>query len=102
MTNFLHWRKTTWALGIWSAVLAIWLVAGNANVFVVVGLWLAGVAALGILWFSTQPLFRRGRGLGDGFFVKPRAGDWRILNLHRTLHESEGRRARTAPRAKPG
>jgi hypothetical protein len=100
MTNFLHWRKMTWALGIWSVVMATWLVAGSANAILVVALWLAGAAALGVVWFATQPPFRIGRGLGDGFFVKPRAGDWRVVNLHRALAESEGRKART-PRTNP-
>jgi hypothetical protein len=101
MTNFLHWRKMTWALGIWSVVMATWLVAGSTSVILVLALSLTGAAALGVVWFSTQPLFRTGRGLDNGFFVKPRAGDWRIVNLHRALHEREGRRARTAPRVKP-
>jgi hypothetical protein len=101
MTNFLHWRKMTWAVGLWSVVMATWLVAGSTNAIIVVALWLTGAAALGVMWFATQPLFRIGRGLDGGFFVKPRAGDWRVVNLHRPLHESEGREARAAAHAKP-
>ena len=40
MTNFLHWRKMTWALGLWSVVIATWLVAGSTNSIIVVALWL--------------------------------------------------------------
>jgi hypothetical protein len=95
MTNFLHWRKMTWALGAWSIVMATWLVAGSTNTIIVVALWLVGLSALGLLWFTTQPPVRTGRGLED-FFVRPRGGDWRVMNLHRDAPESAGRRARAA------
>ena len=85
MTNFLHWRKTTWALVLWSAAAVIWLLAGNSGAVLVGFLWLVGTVGLGYVWFMTQPLFRRGRGFGDGFFVRPGRGRWRVVNLHRTF-----------------
>ena len=83
MTKFLHWRKMTWALVLWSASMATWLVVGGSGVVLVGVLWLLGAAGLGVLWFMTQPLFRQGRGLQGGFFVRPGPGQWRVLNLHR-------------------
>lgn len=85
MTNFLRWRKKTWAIGVWSAGMATWLLAGDFGTWSVSFMWLVGAAGLGLVWFMTQPLFRRGRGLRDGFFVRPSPGDWRVLNLHRRL-----------------
>jgi hypothetical protein len=74
MKRFLHWRKMTWTLAAWSALMAGWLVASafisshaasgimNAGVAVIVTLWLVGVGLLGILWFATRPLWRQGHG----------------------------------------
>jgi hypothetical protein len=84
MTRFLHWRKMTWALVLWSVAMATWLVVGDTGAALVGSVWLAGVAGLGLLWFMTQAPFRTGRGLG-GFFVRPGPRDWRVLNLHRTF-----------------
>jgi hypothetical protein len=83
MTKFLHWRKMTWALLLWSAAMVTWLVVGDSGAALVGVLWLGGAAGLGLLWFMTQPPFRTGRGLGNGFFVRPGPGHWRVLNLHR-------------------
>jgi hypothetical protein len=83
MTNFLHWRKMTWALVFWSVAMATWLVVGSFSAQLVGLLWLVGAAGLGLLWFMTQPLVRQGRGFGHGFFVRPGPGHWRVLNLHR-------------------
>ena len=74
MTRFLHWRKMTWTLGVWSALMAGWLVASafvtspaasgmmNASGAWIVAFWLVGVGLLGILWFTTRPLWRQGHG----------------------------------------
>jgi hypothetical protein len=83
MTNFLHWRKTTWALALWNATVVIWLLAGNSGVGLIVFFWLLGTAGLGFVWFMTQPLFRQGMGLRNGFFVRPGRGHWHVVNLHR-------------------
>jgi hypothetical protein len=85
MTNFLHWRKMTWALLLWSVVMATWLLAGDSGAALVGLLWLVGAAGLGCLWFITQPLFRQGRGFRESFFVMPGRGKWRVVDLHRSF-----------------
>jgi hypothetical protein len=83
MTNFLHWRKMTWALLAWSAAMTAWILIGSVDATRVGVLWVAGMIFLSLLWLATQPLFHQGRGL-SGVFVKPGWGRWRVLNLHRT------------------
>ena len=83
MTKFLHWRKMTWALVLWSVAMAAWLVVGGPGPALVVVAWLLGVVGLGLLWFETQPLFSKGRGFDNGFFLRPGPGHWRVVNLHR-------------------
>ena len=90
MTNFLHWRKATWALLLVSGAAATLVVggtlAGSTGTAALAGItWLLGVAGLGFVWFMTQPLIRQGRGFRDGFFVRPRPGNWRLVNLHRSF-----------------
>jgi hypothetical protein len=82
MTNFLHWRKMTWALLAWSGAMTAWILIGSVSASRVVVLWVAGMTFLSLLWLATQPLYQKGRGL-SGIFVKPRRGQWRVLNLHR-------------------
>ena len=62
MTNCLNWPKTTWALVLCPAMVALW--------------WVAGMIVLGSLLFATQPLFHHGPGL-SGLFVWPRVTEWR-------------------------
>ena len=83
MTNFLHWRRMTWALLAWSAAMTAWILIGSISATRVVVLWVAGMTFLSLLWLATQPLFQQGRGL-SAVFVRPRRGQWRVLNLHRT------------------
>ena len=83
MTNFLQWRKMTWALLTWSAAMTAWILIGSIDATRVGVLWVAGMIFLSLLWLATQPLFQQGRGL-SGIFVKPCRGQWRLLNLHRT------------------
>jgi hypothetical protein len=85
MTNFLHWRKMTWAIVLWSTAMVTWLLAGDAGAAVVGVLWLVGMAGLGYLWSVSQPMFRRGLGFRHGFFVRPGRRRWRLVNFHRTL-----------------
>jgi hypothetical protein len=60
MTRFLHWRKMTWVLLIWTvALVAAVPTFGAALVFFV---WSLGFASLSVLWFMTRPLWRRGHG----------------------------------------
>jgi hypothetical protein len=83
MTNFLHWRKMTWTLLAWSAAMTAWILTGSIDATRVGVLWVAGMIFLSLLWLATQPPFQQGRGL-SGVFVKPRWGQLRVLNLHRT------------------
>lgn len=91
MTNFLQWRKMTWALVLWSGYVAIWTVITGARPAMVALWWFAGMIVVGSVWLATQPLFQQGRIL-SGFFVWPGWGDWRVVNLHRTHRAAEPRR----------
>jgi hypothetical protein len=82
MTNFLHWRKMTWALLVWSGYIATWMVISGSGVAMVVMWWVTGMIVFGLLWLASQPLFRQGRGL-RGFLVRPAPGQWRVANLRR-------------------
>jgi hypothetical protein len=95
MTNFLHWRRMTWALLAWSAAMTAWILIGSISATRVVVLWVAGMTFLSLLWLATQPLFQQGRGL-SGVFVRPRRGQWRVLNLHRTHGGRPGARGISA------
>ena len=88
LTKFLHWRKMTWLLVLWSGYMPVWMVVTGSGAVVVVLWWLAGMILLGSLWLATQPLFQQGRGL-DGFFVRPHRKDWRVVHLHRTHRAME-------------
>ena len=90
MTNFLQWRKMTWALLAWSAAMTAWLLMGSIDATHVGVLWVAGMILLSLLWLATQPLFQMGRGL-RGMFVKPGWGQFRVVNLHRTHRPPEPR-----------
>lgn len=61
MTSFLHWRKLTCALMLWSGYVAIWSVVTGSGPAMVTLWWLVGMTVLGSLWLGTQPLFQRGR-----------------------------------------
>jgi hypothetical protein len=90
MTNFLHWRKMTWALLAWSAAMTAWILIGSIDATRVGVLWVAGMIFLSLLWLATQPPFQQGRGL-SGVFVKPSWGQLRVVNLHRTHRGPEPR-----------
>ena len=99
MTNFLHWRKMTWALLAWSAAMTAWILTGSIDATRVGVLWVAGMTFLSLLWLATQPLFQQGRGL-RGVLVRPGWGQWRVLNLHRTHRGPEPGTVRV--KAEPG
>ena len=90
MTNFLHWRRMTWVLLAWSAAMTAWILIEGIDATRVAVLWFAGMTFLSLLWLATRPLFQQGRGL-TGVFVKPRGGQLRVVNLHRTHREPEPR-----------
>ena len=54
MTNFLHWRKTTWALVLWSGYIATWAVITGSGPSMVILWWLVGLVIFRPLWFATQ------------------------------------------------
>jgi hypothetical protein len=91
MTNFLQWRKMTWALLAWSAAMTAWILIGSTDATRVGVLWVAGMIFLSLLWLATRPLSQQGRGL-SGIFVKPRRGQWRVVNVHRTHGDRAGAR----------
>jgi hypothetical protein len=91
MTNFLHWRKMTWAFVLWGGYVATWAVIAGSGPAIVTFWWLVGMTVLGSVWLATQPLFQRGRGL-TGFFVRPGWTNWRVVNLHRAHRATEPRR----------
>ena len=97
MTNFLHWRKMTWAFVLWSAAMTACLLIGGVRPMGVGLLWFLGMTGFGLLWLATQPLFRQGRGL-RGYFVRPGPRQWRVANLHQAYWATEpgpGRRGYT-------
>ena len=93
MTNFLHWRRMTWALALWSAYVVVWTGLTHSGPALFTLWWLAGTIVLGSLWLATQPLFQQGRGL-NGFFVRPGWTSWRVVNLHRTHRTHRAREPR--------
>ena len=85
MTRFLHWRKMTWAILVWSVAMTGWLVAGGA---VVSGflLWSFGTVLLILVWFVTRPLWRHGHGLRFRRLHSPDAGPVRSFESLSTGH----------------
>jgi hypothetical protein len=61
MTRFLHWRKMTWAILLWSVAMTAWLIAGGTVVTSFL-LWSFGTVLLTVVWFVTRPLWRHGHG----------------------------------------
>jgi len=79
---FLHWRKMTWAIWIWSAVFIVWIIAAIATrtskdcapgdqlctdasdtgtgiaVVLLMLLWFLGFVVLSLIWFMTRPKHR--------------------------------------------
>jgi hypothetical protein len=90
VTNFLHWRKTTWVLVLWSGYIATWAVITGSGPAIATVWLLVGPVVFHPLWFATQPPLRQGRSL-DGF-VRPSWTHWRVANLHRSNRDTEARR----------
>jgi hypothetical protein len=57
MKRFLKWRKMTWALLLWGALIALWIVSGTFVPALAVGA--LGLIVLSFLWFMTIPLWRQ-------------------------------------------
>jgi hypothetical protein len=62
MTSFLHWRRMSWVLVLWSGYVATWAVLTGSDRSVVTLWWLLGMGVFGALSLATQPLFQRWRG----------------------------------------
>ena len=60
MKRFLRWRKMTWAIALWSAVIAASLLGGDFVLSFLAGS--IGFIVLTTMWFMTRPLWRRGHG----------------------------------------
>jgi len=72
-----HWRKTSWAIAVWTGLIALWAISALVSVSgieatseaaqtgVAVGttigltfvaiVWLLGLVPLALLWFGTRP-----------------------------------------------
>jgi hypothetical protein len=61
MTRFIYWRKMTWALVVFAAGMAVWLLSSGGATAIVT--WLVGTALLSVVWFGTRPLWRQGHGV---------------------------------------
>ena len=57
MTRFLQWRKMTWALLVWGALIGVWIVSGAFMLALAVGA--LGLIVLSGIWFMTVPLWRQ-------------------------------------------
>lgn len=57
MKRFLKWRKMTWALLLWGALIGLWIVSGTFVPALVVGA--LGLTFLSGIWFLTVPLWRQ-------------------------------------------
>jgi hypothetical protein len=60
MKRSLKWRKMTWALVVWGALIGLWIVSGTFVLAFMVGV--LGFIALSVIWFMTTPPWRQGRG----------------------------------------
>jgi len=90
VTNFLLWRKTTWALLLWSVYIATWALITGSGLAMVIVWWLVGLVVFRPLWAATRPLFRQGGGGLDGF-VRPGWTHRRVANHLRTNPGTEPR-----------
>ena len=63
MRDFRHWRKMTWGILVAFVLGLVWVIASGFSLFIV-GLSLAVVLLLVLLWYFTEPLWRQGHGAG--------------------------------------
>jgi hypothetical protein len=59
MTSFLHWRRTTWVLVLWSAYIATWATVTDSGLALAAVWWLAGMVVPNLLRLTAQPPFPR-------------------------------------------
>ena len=89
MTNFLHWRKMTCALVLWSGYVVAWTVITGSGAALFTLWWLAGTIGCCSLWVATQPV-SPAPGF-DRLFVRLGWTSWRLANLPRSHPASERR-----------
>ena len=82
MTNFLHWRKTTWALALWSGYIATWAVITGSGLRWSSSGGSQASSSSALFGSRRSQLFGQGRTL-DGS-VRPGSTHWRVPGLHRT------------------
>ena len=63
MRDFRHWRKMTWAILVAFMLGLVWVIASGFSFFIL-GLSIAVVGLLWLLWYFTEPLWRQGHGAG--------------------------------------
>lgn len=85
MTRFLHWRKMTWAILLWSVAMTAWLIAGGAVVTSFL-LWSFGTVLLTVVWFVSRPVWRQGHGLRFRRLRSPDTGPVRSFESLSTGH----------------
>jgi hypothetical protein len=61
MTRFLKWRKMTWALLLWGALIGLWMLSGTFVLALMTGA--LGLIVLSVIWLMTIPLWRQGHGV---------------------------------------
>lgn len=61
MTRFLHWRKMTWVVLIWTVATAVAVFPLGFTLAAFTGL--LGFASLSLIWFMSRPLWRVGHGM---------------------------------------
>jgi hypothetical protein len=62
MTRFLKWRKMTWALLLWAALIGLWMISGSFGLSALLA-GASGLIVLSAIWFMTRPLCLQGQGL---------------------------------------
>ena len=62
MARFRYWRRTTWALLLWSAGIVVFMVIGGVGTSSI-ALAVAGLIVLSIIWFMNRAPWRVGHGM---------------------------------------
>jgi hypothetical protein len=62
MARFRYWRRSTWALVLWSAGVVVFMVLGGVGASSI-GVAVGGLIVLGLIWFMTRAPWRVGHGL---------------------------------------
>jgi hypothetical protein len=85
MTKFIQWRKMTWAIVLWSVVMAVWMIEVGA-VLLISLVFSFGIVALAAVWFLSRPLWRQGHGARMRRLRAPTTGPVRSFENLSTGH----------------